>query len=254
VTWLEALAVLAAGMGAGTINTVVGSGSLVTFPTLVALGYSPIVANVTNTVGLVPGSISGAVGYRRELEGQLPRLLRRGAASLVGGLGGAVLLLNLDDDVFETAVPILIGLGCLLVVVQPRLSAWMRRRREEDHVAAPHGSWLTVLAIGLASVYGGYFGAAQGVIYMAVLGLGIDDALQRLNATKNVLAALVNGVAAALFCVAADVDWWAAAALAVGATIGGQLGATVGRRLPDWLLRGFIVVVGVAAITAFLVS
>ncbi|HLK96029.1 MAG TPA: sulfite exporter TauE/SafE family protein, partial [Nocardioidaceae bacterium] len=254
MTWLEALAILAAGIGAGTINTIVGSGSLVTFPTLVALGYSPIVANVTNTVGLVPGSISGAVGYRRELDGQLRRLLWLGTASLIGGLGGAILLLNLDDDVFETAVPILIGLGCALVIIQPRLSAWMRGRRGAGHAPSPHGSWLTLVAIGLASVYGGYFGAAQGVIYMAVLGLGIDDALQRLNATKNVLAALVNGAAAAFFCVAADVDWWAAAALAVGATIGGQLGATVGRRLPDWLLRGFIVVVGVVAIVAFAIS
>ena len=258
MTWLEALAVLAAGMTAGTVNTVVGSGSLVTFPTLLALGYSPIVANVTNTVGLVPGSISGAIGYRRELSGQRARLLRLGAASLLGGLAGAILLLNLDEGVFETAVPVLIGLGCLLVVVQPRLSAWMRRRSDER--PHPHGSWPTLVGIGLASVYGGYFGAAQGVIYMAVLGLGVEDALQRLNATKNVLAALVNGIAALFFCFAplfgfaANVDWWAAAALAVGSTVGGQLGATVGRRLPDWLLRSFIVVVGVAAITAFVLD
>jgi uncharacterized membrane protein YfcA len=252
VTWLDALAVLLAGVTAGTINTVVGSGSLVTFPTLVALGIDPVVANVSNTVGLVPGSISGAVGYRRELRGQRSRLIRLGAASLVGGLAGAVLLLNLDEDVFETAVPVLIGLGCLLVVVQTRLSAWMRRNTDER--PAEHGSWPTVLGIGVASVYGGYFGAAQGVIYMAVLGLGVDDALQRLNATKNVLAALVNGIAAIFFCFAADVDWWAAGAIAVGSTIGGQLGATVGRRLPDWLLRGLIVVIGVAAITAFVLD
>lgn len=254
MTWLEALAVLAAGIGAGTINTVVGSGSLITFPTLLVLGYDPVVANVTNTVGLVPGSISGAVGYRRELEGQRSRLVPLCIASLLGAVAGAVLLLNLDDSVFETAVPVLIGLGCVLVVVQPRVSAWMRRRRDDDHVPVPHGSWPTVVGIGLASVYGGYFGAAQGVIYMAVLGLGIDDALQRLNATKNVLTVIVNGSAAAFFCFAADIDWWAAAALAVGSTIGGQLGATVGRRLPDWLLRGLIVVVGVAAITVFVLD
>jgi len=254
VSWLEALAVLAAGLAAGTINTVVGSGSLVTFPTLVALGYSPIVANVTNTVGLVPGSLSGAIGYRRELQGQRRRLFRLGVASLTGGLAGAVLLLNLDDGVFETAVPVLIGLGCALVVIQPRLSAWLGTRTSETNAPPGHASWLTVGAIGLASVYGGYFGAAQGVIYMAVLSLGIDDTLQRLNATKNVLAVIVNGVAALFFCFAADVDWWAAAVLAVGATIGGQLGATIGRRLPDWALRGFIVVIGVAAIAAFLLN
>jgi len=252
VTWLEALAVLAAGISAGTINTVVGSGSLITFPTLVALGLNPIMANVTNTVGLVPGSISGAVGYRRELAGQRRRLLRLGIASLVGGLTGAVVLLNIDEGIFEAVVPVLIGLGCVLVVLQPRLSELMRRRKDE--APSPHGSWPAVIGIGLASVYGGYFGAAQGVIYMAVLGLGIDDALQNLNATKNVLAAIVNGVAALFFCFAADIDWWAAAALAVGATIGGWLGATVGRRLPDWLLRGFIVVVGVAAIVGFVLN
>ncbi len=253
MTWLEALAVLLAGVVAGTINAVVGSGSLVTFPTLLWLGYSPVVANVTNTVGLVTGSASGAVGYRRELKGQLSRLIRLGIASLAGGLTGAVLLLNLDDEVFEAVVPVLIALGCVLVVLQPRISAWMRHRREDGPHHA-HGSWQVVVGIYLASVYGGYFGAAQGVIYMAVLGLGLDEALQRLNATKNVLAALVNAAAAVFFAFAADVEWWAAATLAVGATIGGFVGASFGRRLPDWALRGFVVVVGVAAIVSFVVD
>lgn len=248
--WLEALAVLGAGVVAGTVNAVVGAGSLVTFPTLVAVGFDPVVANVTNTVGLVPGSVTGAVGYRRELSGQQARLLRLGVAALVGGLVGGVLLLVLDEEVFEAVVPVLIALGCLLVVLQPRITAWMNRRRE---VAPPaHGSWWVFGGIFLTSVYGGYFGAAQGVLHVAVLGLGIDDALQRLNATKNVLAAIINGVAALYFAFAAEVDWWAAGALAIGATIGGFLGASVGRRLPDWALRGFVVVVGVAAISFFL--
>lgn len=250
MTWLDALLVLLAGVAAGTINTVVGSGSLVTFPTLLALGFDPVVANVTNTVGLVPGSVSGAVGYRRELRGQRGRLVYLGLVSFVGGLVGGVLLLTLDEDVFEAVVPVLIVLGCVLVVVQPRLSAWVRRRRE-DKEPRHRGSWLVGVFVGLSSVYGGYFGAAQGVLYMAVLGLGLDDTLQRLNATKNVIAAVVNAVAASLFCFAADVDWAAAGVLAVGATIGGQVGATVGRRLPDWALRGFVVVVGVAAVLQF---
>ncbi|CAN5838323.1 sulfite exporter TauE/SafE family protein [soil metagenome] len=244
------LAVLLAGAAAGTINTVVGSGSLVTFPTLLALGFSPVVANVTNTVGLVPGSVSGAIGYRRELSGQRSRLVRLGIAALVGGLAGGVLLLTLDEAVFETIVPALILLGCLLVVIQPRLSAWMRRRRE-GQLPRHHGSWLVWVGVLVTSVYGGYFGAAQGVLFMAVLGLGLDDALQRINASKNVLAALVNGVAALLFAVVADVDWAAAGVLATGAIVGGQIGATVGRRLPDWVLRTFVVVVGVAAVTQF---
>ena len=249
----QALLIGLAGMAAGAINVVVGSGTLITFPTLLAFGVPPVTANVSNTIGLVPGSVSGVVGYRRELEGQWSRLLRLGVAATVGGLAGAVLLLNLDDEVFEAVVPVLIALGCVLVVLQPRISAWMRARRDEGPRHA-HGSWLVVVGILLASVYGGYFGAAQGVIYMAVLGLGIDDTLQRLNATKNVLAAIVNGVAAVFFAFAADVDWWAAAVLAVGATVGGQLGAKVGRRLPDWALRGFIVVVGAAAIVFFVLD
>ncbi len=247
---LEIVSVLLAGAAAGTINTVVGSGSLVTFPTLLALGFSPVVANVTNTVGLVPGSVSGAIGYRRELVGQRDRLVRLGVAALLGGLAGAVLLLTLDEAVFETVVPVLIALGCLLVVVQPRLSAWMRRRREGQPVRH-HGTWWVWVGVLLTSVYGGYFGAAQGVLFMAVLGLGLDDALQRINASKNVLAALVNGVAALLFATVADVDWFVAGVLAVGAVIGGQVGATVGRRLPDWALRTFVVVVGVAAVAQF---
>ncbi len=250
MTWLEVVGVLLAGTAAGTINTVVGSGSLVTFPTLLTLGFSPVVANVTNTVGLVPGSVSGAVGYRRELAGQRTRLLRLGVASLLGGLSGGLLLLVLDEDVFAAVVPVLILLGCALVVAQPRLSAWVRARRE-GHEPRHHGSWLVWIGVLVTSVYGGYFGAAQGVLFMAVLGLGLDDALQRLNATKNVLAAVVNGVAALLFCFVAEVDWAAAGVLAIGATVGGQIGATVGRRLPDWALRGFVVVVGVAAVLQF---
>lgn len=250
MSWLEIVAVLLAGLAAGTINTVVGSGSLVTFPTLLALGIDPVVANVSNTVGLVPGSVSGAVGYRRELGGQRARLLRLGVAALLGGLTGGVLLLTLDEDLFAAVVPVLIVLGCILVVAQPRLTAYVRRQREGEH-PRHHGSWLVWLMVLTTSVYGGYFGAAQGVLFMAVLGLGLDDAIQRLNATKNVLAAVVNAVAALLFCFVAEVDWAAAGAIAVGATVGGQVGATVGRRLPDWALRGFVVVVGVAAVVQF---
>ncbi|MGH3496738.1 MAG: sulfite exporter TauE/SafE family protein [Nocardioidaceae bacterium] len=251
MTLLHAVLVVVAGLAAGTINTVVGSGSLVTFPTLLALGYPPVVANVSNTVGLVPGSVSGAVGYRRELKGQRTRLLRNSVAAVLGGLTGALLLLTLDKSVFAAVVPALILLGCLLVVIQPQLSAWVRGRRageEQRH----HGSWLVWVAVFATSIYGGYFGAAQGVLFMAVLGLGLDDTLQRLNATKNVLAAIVNGVAAVVFVLVAHVDWLAAGLIAIGATVGGQVGATVGRRLPDVVLRGFVVVVGVAAVVQFL--
>jgi uncharacterized protein len=242
--------VLAAGVFAGAINTIVGSGTLVTFPVLLAIGFGPVTANVSNTLGLVPGSISGAIGYRDELAGQRRRILVLGAASLAGGTIGAVLLLSLPGSAFEAIVPVLIAVALVLVVIQPRLSRALAARRER---ARPHGGpllWLGVLGTG---VYGGYFGAAQGVILLALTGIAIPEDLQRLNALKNVLAALVNGVAAVIFIFAAHVAWAPALLLAVGSTGGGQLGARIGRRLPPVVLRGVIVVVGIAAIVHLLV-
>ena len=248
-------AIFLAGIAAGTINTVVGSGTLITFPTLLAIGVPPVTANVSNTLGLVPGSLSGAIGYRRELAGQRPRLLRLGTASVLGGVTGAVLLLVLPDAAFDAIVPVLIALGCLLVVLQPAISRRVAARAEARGVERPeHGAawvWLLVYAAG---VYGGYFGAAQGVLLMAILGVGLAESMQRNNATKNVLALLVNLVAAIVFVFVADIDYAVAGLIALGSVIGGQIGATVGRRLPAWALRGFIVVVGVAALTQFLVA
>jgi uncharacterized membrane protein YfcA len=257
VSPLEAIAIGLAGLAAGTINTVVGSGTLITFPTLLAFGVPPVTANVSNTIGLVPGSVSGVVGYRRELEGQRPRVLRIGVASLAGGLLGGVLLLVLPDDAFSAIVPVLVALGILLVVFQPRITLWVERRHEatggapRDPVLGARWVWPAVL---LAGVYGGYFGAAQGVLLMGIMGVGIPEALQRLNALKNVLAAIVNGVAGLLFAIVADVDWRIVALIGVGSMIGGQVGATVGRRLPAPVLRAVIVVVGLVALTVFLVS
>lgn len=252
MTPLEVVAVVLAGVAAGTINTVVGSGTLITFPTLLAVGVPPVTANVSNTIGLVPGSLSGAIGYRRELTGQRHRLVRLGSASLVGGVAGAALLLVLPEAAFDAIVPVLIALGCTLVVLQPRVSAWVAARNaargSEMH---PHGAgWVWVLVM-LTGVYGGYFGAAQGVLLMAVLGVGLQETMQRNNATKNVLAVIVNAVAALVFIAVADVDWAVAGLIAAGAVVGGQLGATVGRRLPPNVLRGVIVLVGVVALTAF---
>ncbi|MER5420984.1 sulfite exporter TauE/SafE family protein [Streptosporangium roseum] len=241
----EAIAILAAGIGAGGINAVVGSGSLITFPTMVAVGLPPIVANVSNNIGLVPGSLTGALGYRAELTGQRERLIRLGAASIAGSLIGGVLLLFLPADTFNVVVPILIGLACVLVVVQPRLNRWLSARREDPH---PHGGpwlWIGVFAAG---IYGGYFGAAQGVLLIGLLGSFLDDDLQRVNAAKNVLSLLVNATAAVLFVIVAEVDWRAVALVAAGATIGGFLGAKVGRKLPAPILRGFIVCIGILAI------
>ncbi|WP_432113604.1 sulfite exporter TauE/SafE family protein [Streptomyces sp. S1] len=245
----EALAVFAAGIGAGTINTIVGSGTLITFPVLLATGLPPITANVSNALGLVPGSVSGAIGYRRELKGQRKRVLRLGAAALVGGLVGAILLLALPSDAFDAIVPVLIGLALVLVLLQPRIAAAVKRRRERTGSEAhPDGGPALLVGLLLASMYGGYFGAAQGVLYLSLMGLLLHDDLQRINAVKNILGALVNGVAAVFFLFVADFDWTAVLLIAVGSTIGGQLGAKVGRRLPPTVLRGVIIAVGVVAI------
>ena len=254
MTPLEATAILLAGLAAGTINTVVGSGTLITFPTLLAFGIPPVTANVSNTVGLVPGSVSGAVGYRRELDGQRGRVLRLSLASLIGGLAGGLLLLVLPEGAFAAIVPALILLGLVLVVFQPRISAWVAVRHEASGGMPHHGAWWVWPAVLLTGVYGGYFGAAQGVLLMAVLGIGVDETLQRLNAVKNVLAAIVNGVAGLLFILVAHVDWQVAVLIGIGSVIGGQVGATVGRRLPAPALRAFIVLVGVAALATFLLS
>jgi uncharacterized membrane protein YfcA len=250
VTGLEQVAVFGAGVAAGTINTIVGSGSLITFPTLLAFGYPPVVANVSNTVGLVPGSLSGAWGYRKELAGQGRRLIRLGTASGLGGLSGALLLLVLPASAFKAIVPALIILACLLVVVQPAIA---RRLEARGRKAPPADGGLLLLA-GLfgAGLYGGYFGAAQGVLLLGIMGLALREDLQRINAAKNVLAAIVNGVAAVLFIVVAHVAWRPALLLAVGSTIGGQVGANAGRRLPAGALRAIIVVVGVVAVVRLL--
>ena len=245
----ECLLVLVAGAFAGTINTVVGSGTLVTFPVLLAVGYSPVVANVSNTLGLVPGSVSGAIGYREELAGQRTRILTLGSASVLGGIVGAILLLSLPPDAFETIVPVLIALALILVIVQPRLSRILAERRDR---VRPHGGPLLWTGVFGTGIYGGYFGAAQGVILLALTGIAIPDDLQRLNALKNVLAGLVNGVAAVIFIFFASVAWLPAVLLAVGSAAGGQLGAKIGRRLSPAVLRGLIVVVGIAAIVQLL--
>lgn len=248
----HAVAIFAAGIVAGTINTVVGSGTLFTFPVLLAFGYAPVVANVSNTVGLVPGSASGAIGYRRELAGQRRRLARLAVASLIGGVIGAVLLLSLPASAFAAIVPAFIAIALVLIIAQPRINRLLAARRAHGdrhrEVAGPLAS-LAVLAGG---IYGGYFGAAQGIMVLAILSLSIDDELQRLNAIKVVLTGLVNLVSGIIFVVVAHVAWAPAGLIAAGSIIGGVLGARVGRRLPPQALRAVIVVVGIAAIVHLL--
>jgi uncharacterized membrane protein YfcA len=247
----EVVAIALAGLAAGAINTVVGSGTLITFPVLLAFGYAPVTANVSNTIGLVPGSLSGAVGYRRELAGQRPRVLRLGTASVLGGITGAVLLLVLPASAFKAIVPVFIAIALVLVVVQPRLNR-MLAEREIDR--DKEGGIFTPLAVYGTGVYGGYFGAAQGILLLGILGVALPQDLQRTNALKNVLAGLVNTVAGVYFAFAAHVEWAPAGIIAGASIVGGQLGAHYGRRLHPAVLRGVIVVVGVTAIVHLLVT
>jgi uncharacterized protein len=282
VPFLQALAIFGAGLAAGTINTVVGSGTLITFPTLLAFGYPPVLANVSNNVGLVPGVASGVHGYRAELAGQRRRIIRLGSASAFGGLVGAILLLVLPAGAFKAIVPALIGVAVVMVLIQPRLADWVARRQSARSAAragdagAAQSAGAGSTAVGVlqatevsrpadavggpvlwflvfcAGVYGGYFGAAQGVLLIGMLGIAFSDGLQRINAVKNVLAGLVNGVAAIMFIALTHVDWGVAGLIAAGSIIGGQFGARIGRRLSPWALRLVIVCVGVAALVKLL--
>ncbi|MEI4270827.1 sulfite exporter TauE/SafE family protein [Klenkia sp. LSe6-5] len=259
MTWWEVLAVVAAGLAAGGINAVVGSGTLVTFPVLLAVGLPPVTATVSNSMGLVPGNLTGALGYRRELAGQRRLLLSLFPASVLGALTGAFLLLHLPAAAFETIVPVLVAVAVVLVAVQPLLQRWLAARRSgagpspTDRV----GPGRTAALFGCAyatGTYGGYFAASQGVLQIGLFGLLLPHSLQQLNALKNVLTLGVNGVAALTYVVvAADrVDWRAAGLVAAGSLVGGFLGGRYGRRLPSWLLRSLIVVVGIVAIVVLL--
>jgi len=244
VNLLQALAVLAAGFTAGGINAIVGSGSLVTFPVLLAVGFAPVTANVSNSVGLVFGNVSAAWGYREELVGQRERALIGGAGTALGAITGGVLLLTLPENVFEAVVPALILLACGLMILRPKPKL--------SHGSLSHHRKLALIGTGFAvGVYGGYFGAAQGVILLAALRFLIPDNLQRLNGLKNVMVGVANGVAAVLFIIVAHVAWDAAALVAVGSISGAQLGARHGRRIPDETLRWTVVTVG-AAVAVYL--
>jgi uncharacterized membrane protein YfcA len=253
----EMVAVAMAGFAAGGINAVVGSGTLVTFPVLLAVGLPPVTATISNSMGLVAGNLAGAIGYRRELRGQRRMLLRLLPASVLGALTGAFLLLHLPASTFEAVVPVLVGLAVVLVAVQPLLQRSLARRRaasgavEPDQLRIGPGRMAALFTGAYATgTYGGYFAASQGVLQIGIFGLLLPESLQRLNALKNVLTLAVNGVAACAYMVVATdrVNWLAAGLVAGGSLIGGFVGSSVGRRLPAVVLRTAIVVLGVVAI------
>ncbi|MDT7707004.1 MAG: uncharacterized protein QOG20_2611 [Pseudonocardiales bacterium] len=252
---LEGALILLAGAAAGTINAAVGSGSLITFPTLLAFGIPPVTANISNNIGLVPGGLASVWGYRRELADQRRRLLVLGSMSVLGGVIGAVLLLAAPASAFRAVVPVLIGIAIVLVAAQPFIQRALTRRRERrGRATGPDARPATMLATALTGIYGGYFGGAQGILLVGALGVLMSESLQRLNALKNALTTAVNTVAAVTFLViaASQVDWRVVGLIAVGSTAGGLLGARIGRKLPQPVLRGVIVVVGLVAIVNLL--
>lgn len=247
---LEVAVVILAGLAAGGINAVVGSGTLVTFPALIALGYPPVVATMSNAIGLVAGGVSGAWGYRREIADQKRIVLMLLPASALGALTGSFLLLASPDDTFEVVVPVLLVVALGLVVAQPRLQKWVARRRADASAAVSPGLVLMVYAVG---VYGGYFAAAQGVLLMGVLGVMLAQDLQMSNGLKNLLVGVVNLLAAITYTVVAfdRIAWTVAGCITVGALVGGWLGAKYGRLLSPLVLRTVIVVLGVTALVRF---
>jgi uncharacterized membrane protein YfcA len=236
----------------------VGSGTLITFPTLVTLGYPPVTATMSNAVGLVAGGFSGTWGYRRELRGQWHRLRWQVPASLIGAGLGAWLLLHLPEKVFTQIVPVLLVAALVLVVTGPRIQTWARRRAEAAGHSADHVSpaRMTALVAGTfaVGVYGGYFTAAQGILLIAVMGALLPEDVQKMNAAKNLLALLVNIVAALAYTIVAfdRISWQAAGLIAVGSLLGGFLGAHYGRRMAPNVLRAVIVVVGLIGLVRLL--
>ena len=247
-----------AGVAAGAINSVVGSGTLITFPTLITLGFPPVTATMSNAIGLVAGGFSGTWGYRAELAGQWDRLRWQIPASLTGAGIGAFLLLHLPEKVFIQVVPVLLIVALILVVTGPRIQAFARRRAEGAGRSAEHvsGRRMTALVAGTFAVgiYGGYFTAAQGILLVGVMGALLPEDIQRMNAAKNLLSTLVNVVAAVAYTVVAfdRISWTVAGLIAAGSLVGGWLGAHYGRRLPPTMLRGLIVVVGLIGLVRLL--
>ena len=246
VSGLDAFFILLAGIGAGAINAVVGSGTLITFPTLVAFGMPPVTATMSNAVGLVAGGVSGTWGYRRELSGQWERLRWQIPASLAGALLGSWLLMHLPEKLFETIVPVLLILALALVLLQPRIQAWAKKRSTEETTLSTTRLMLLTAGTFAVGIYGGYFTAAQGILLIGVMGAILPETLQRMNSAKNLLSLLVNIVAAGMYITLAfdQINWAAAGLIAVGSLGGGVLGARYGRRLSPTALRYTIVVVG----------
>ena len=243
-TPLQFLLAGAAAVGAGAVNALAGGGTLITFPMLVALGVPAVGANVTNTVALCPGYLGGTLAQKNDLVGQKGRLWLILPASVVGGVLGGFLLLNTGDKLFRTLVPYLILLASVLLAIQNPVRAWLMRRMGSDQSSAGIERW-SWLPVGLASVYGGYFGAGLSVIVLSALGLTLHDSLTRLNALKQAVAFAVNVAAAVFFLFSGQVVWSMAVVMAVGALLGGTLGGRLAGRVKPATLRWVVVTFGI---------
>ncbi|HEY0812731.1 MAG TPA: sulfite exporter TauE/SafE family protein [Pseudonocardia sp.] len=231
---------LLAGLVSGVVNAVAGGGSLLVFPALLAVGFPPLAANVTNSVAQWPGYLGIVLGSRPQLKGQRRRILATSAIALVGAAVGCVLLLTLPGSVFDTVVPILVLLASVLLALSPQIKRWVGT----PEPGAPDRTAVLLPAIFLAAVYGGYFGGALGVILISTLSLCAHDTLVRLNALKGVLSLVIASVTVVIFAIGAPVDWLAVALLAPTTLIGGFVGARLARRLPENVLRWSVVVLG----------
>jgi len=250
VTPLQTLLVLVVGFIAGAMNAIVGAGTLLTFPALLALGLPPVTANVSNTLGLVPGSLAGAYGYRRELAQHRVMVRRLIIPSVLGGLVGAGLLLALPAQVFVEVVPVLLLLAAGLVALQPRLARRLAARKADRDVVEGGGPREHALVMGLVfagGIYGGYFGAGFSVLMLAMFGIVLGSGLQAANGAKNLVAATTNIAATCVFIVAAQPNWLVAGLLAVSSASGALVSSRYGRRLPDGALRLAIIVVAVVS-------
>jgi uncharacterized membrane protein YfcA len=251
VTPGDALLLATAGLGAGIVNGIAGGGSLISYPALLATGHSALVSNVTNTVGILPGYIGGAAGFRDELRSQRDRVRQLAPVGIAGGLVGAGLLLTTSEELFDWVAPILIIAACLLFAAQPWVARWVARRRAGAELS-DRLSFGTQALVFTASVYGGYFGAGLGVILLAALGATLADPLPRINSLRGVLSLIVNALAVAVFVVGADVAWAAAGVLAATSLVGGYIGARTSLRLPTPVLRGVVLLFGVIAVVSLL--
>ncbi|HWG73910.1 MAG TPA: sulfite exporter TauE/SafE family protein [Acidimicrobiales bacterium] len=241
VTLLDDVAVGAAGVVAGAVNAIAGAGSLLTFPVLVGVGLSPLSANVTNSIGVVPGNLAGTWGFRRELTGQRRRLAGFAVPATLGSVLGGVLILILPSHSFALVAPVLVGAASLLTLAQPLITSRI------DQARTRRNSRALAVAIFAVSVYGGYFGSGIGVLFIALLSIFVIDELSRLNAAKTVLQALANGIAGILFAFFGPVHWWLVLILAASTSLGAPIGARLSVHIPARVLRPVIGVVGLGA-------